>query len=130
MPDRELLVQSGHPFVTAGWENGSGSAPFAVMVPVDRPQFVELRVGPRLQTAGDSGRSDVYRARIENQELPLAGVEPDTDGKSLRVRFDMPERIRRRAGDELLFLCFVSVGDWEDWGSFSGPRTIPVTGPG
>lgn len=111
------LVRTGRPFLTAGWEKASGCARFSVMVPVDRPEFVQLWVGRRLRTTGDSGRADVYRARIGNLVLPLTSVEADTDGESLLVRFAVPERLRQRTGDELLFLCFVSLGDWEDWDS-------------
>jgi hypothetical protein len=41
---------------------------------------------------------------IDNQFLPLREVRGE--GENIRVTFDVPERIRRRAGDELLFLCF------------------------
>ena len=40
--------------------------------------------------------------------------ETTAEGDRLRVRFDVPEVNRRRAGDELVFLCFSRGFDQED----------------
>jgi hypothetical protein len=49
---------------------------------------------------------------IAGQFLPLRETKPE--GDRVRVRFDVPERILRRAGDELLFLSFSQGFDQED----------------
>ena len=79
---------------------------------MDRPQFIEFTVEPRLVTNDDPERSDVYRAMIDNHFLPLREIR--SDGKTVQVRFDVPELIRARKGDQLLFLCFTSSYDKPD----------------
>lgn len=74
------------------------------MVAVDAPQFVELNLGPRI---GSKGEQDIYRARIGSIELPVTSVT--NVNQTIRVRFEVPEAIRRRAGEELVFLCFVKT---------------------
>jgi hypothetical protein len=87
-----------------GWNKEHGEASHIVSLAIDRPEFVEMLVGPRLSNSGDHAVEDTYRAMIDNQFLPLREVREE--GENIRVTFDVPERIRRRAGDELLFLCF------------------------
>jgi hypothetical protein len=94
------------------WDKNTRTAAFTVMVPVDKPQFVELTVGPRM----DGARPDTYRARIGNKELRLQNVERLANDE-IRVLFEVPTQSRSKAMDEFLFLCFVSVGDDSDWAS-------------
>jgi hypothetical protein len=87
-----------------GWNKEHGEASHIVSLAIDRPEFVEMLVGRRLNNSGGPAVEDTYRAMIDNQFLPLREVRGE--GENIRVTFDVPERIRRRAGDELLFLCF------------------------
>lgn len=95
-----------------GWNFEDGYAGNIVILAVDRPAFVELLAEPRERDSERAARSDVYRAKIDNQFLPVREVR--TEGDRLRVRFDVPEHIRRRKGDALLFLCFTQGYDEED----------------
>jgi hypothetical protein len=95
-----------------GWNESDGIASSIVTLAVRRPEFVELLVGPRQPGLGHPPREDVYRAVIDARPLPLREVRPE--GDLLRVRFDVPEPIRRRGGDELLFLSFTQGFDEAD----------------
>lgn len=88
----------------SGWAKEGGEAEHIVILAVHRPEFVELLVGPRLRNRSTTVLQDTYRAMIDNQFLTLHQVQEE--GEELRVTFDVPEHISRRAGDELLFLCF------------------------
>jgi hypothetical protein len=96
------------------WDKETGRARPVAMVPVDRPAFVELVVDRRIHDPRDPGRADSYRARIGVDELRLVSVVPVPESTRLRVRFEVPAGVQQRAGVELLFLCFVSLGDRED----------------
>jgi hypothetical protein len=95
-----------------GWKETDGIASSIVTLAVRRPEFVEVLVGLRNPGLGDPTREDVYRAVIDGRPLPLREVAPE--GDLLRVRFDVPEPIRRRGGDELLFLSFTRGFDEAD----------------
>ena len=86
-----------------GWQAKSGQAGSIVTLMVDRPQFLELTLGPEAE-----GFPKVYRARINNIELPLTGITPTTYGTNTAkcVRFSIPESILRQNGNQLISLCF------------------------
>jgi hypothetical protein len=93
------IAWNGH-----GWESGNGFADDIVVLAVDKPQFVELRIGERRASNGEPAKKDVYRAMIDGVLLPLREVERGEDG--LRVMFDIPSDLRARLNNEVLFLCF------------------------
>lgn len=101
--------QDAHPAETQllcngyGWA-ANGMAGPTVMLAVDAPQFLELTVGPHLTPKAEP---DIYRARIGLIELPI--VSTNRVSQNLRIRFALPDEIRRRAGDELVFLCFTKT---------------------
>lgn len=105
-------TQTGIAYNGYGWTPEDGYAGNIVILAVDCPDFVELHVGPRERDGERPARPDVYRAKIDNEFLSLREVR--TEGDRLRVKFDVPERIRRRGAHELLFLCFSQGYDEED----------------
>jgi hypothetical protein len=101
--------KDSHPAETEMWFNGfgwgkNGLAGPCVMVAVDAPQFLELTLGPRIKS---KDVSDIYRARIGATELPQPSIS-QVNGE-VHIRFEVPEAIRRRAGEELVFLCFAKT---------------------
>ena len=100
--------------IQMGWDLDTKQGSYVMMLPIDEPQFVEIEVEDRLRTGLASGRVDSYRARIGVSELEKISEERDGTNGRIKVRFKVPDRMIDRAGDELLSLCFVSVGDDED----------------
>lgn len=95
----------------AGWNSGTGEVKALVALAIDQPRFIEVTVGPGIYKAGGS-RQDVYRAVLDGKFIPLEKME--RHGEALHLRFEVPQAIRRRAGDELLFLCFTKGYDKAD----------------
>jgi hypothetical protein len=104
--------QTGIPYNGYGWDSETGLAGNIVIVAVDRPEFIEVRVGPRSGAGELPPRPDEFRAMIGAEFLPLREVH-QSDGQTW-VRFEVPEEVKSRAGKELLFLCFTKGFDSED----------------
>ena len=60
------------------------------------------------------GSEPVYRAKINNIELPREEIKTIAYGtnEAVRVRFSLTEEILRQRGDQLVSLCF-SPSFWE-----------------
>ncbi len=92
-----------------GWDMADGEADYIVQLLVDKPQYLELLIGPE-----EADREAVYRAKINNIELPLEYVRPAPTGTNtlngtnaaFLVRFSIPEPILRQDNDQLVSLCF------------------------
>lgn len=93
------------------------SAGFQIRLPIDRPRFIELLVSPRGGGAAHASRDDVYHARIGPCRLPLISASEDSLHLWVTVRFAVPKLISQAERNELLFVCFVSVGDDTDQAS-------------
>ncbi len=86
-----------------------GEADYIVQLLVDKPQYLELLIGPE-----EADREAVYRAKINNIELPLEYVLPAPTGTNtlngtntaFLVRFSIPEPILSQDNDQLVSLCF------------------------
>ena len=86
-----------------------GEADYIVQLLVDKPQYLELLIGPE-----EADREAVYRAKINNIELPLEYVRPAPTGTNtlngtnaaFLVRFSIPEPILRQDNDQLVSICF------------------------
>lgn len=96
------------------WDRSSGLTSVAVVLPVDRPEFVILDVGLRLTSVGSADRQDVYRAQIQGVELKVVEHEANMMSGRVRVRFEVPMNIQQDNGSRLLFVSFASVGDRAD----------------
>lgn len=104
-----IYTQENHPGPTAivgngmGWNKETGLVSAVAILMVDRPQFLELTLGPESE-----GFPEVYRAKINTIELPIIGIAPTTYGTNTakRVRFSIPEFILCQNGDQLISLCF------------------------
>ena len=85
------------------WNRETGLVGAMAILMVDRPQFLELTLGPEAEDF-----PEVYRAKINTIELPIIGITPTTYGTNTakRVRFSIPEFILRQNGDQLISLCF------------------------
>ena len=55
----------------------------------------------------------MYRAQIDGVWLPLRGVQNEPEDR-VRVVFDIPQSIKSRRQDEVVFLCFSAGYDAED----------------
>ena len=99
-------------------------ARFIIRVPVDAPQFIELVVSRRELEPGLGNRRDIYQARIANHKLPLLSILPEPGTRWIHVRFGVPSDIRAEANDELLFVCFVAIGDEQDQWSERAIKSI------
>lgn len=114
---RGVYTLSHHPADTGiawnghGWESENGFADDIVVLTVDKPQYVELRVSERRAVNGEPARKDVYRAMIDGVLLPLRNV---VRGDGLRVTFDIPSDLQTRLNNEVLFLCFSGGYDTQD----------------
>jgi len=106
-PSKTRIAGNGY-----GWEPDTGFAADVVSLAVDKPQFVELHVSKRRALYGGTGGDDIYQAQIDGVSLPLRDIARNGDG--LKVTFDIPEAIRLRKGDEILFLCFSGIFGVED----------------
>ncbi|MBQ7589870.1 MAG: hypothetical protein IJU47_04205, partial [Verrucomicrobia bacterium] len=92
-----------------GWDMADGEADYIVQLLVDKPQYLELLIGPE-----EADREAVYRAKINNIELPLEYVRPAPTGTNtlngtnaaFLVRFSIPEPILRQDNDQLVSICF------------------------
>ncbi len=92
-----------------GWSKDTGEANSILLIMVDKPQYLELLIGPE-----ETDREPVYRAKINNIELPLESVLPAPTGTNtlngtnaaFLVRFSIPEPILRQDNDQLVSLCF------------------------
>ena len=92
-----------------GWKMQNGQADYIVLLMVDKPRYLELLIGSE-----EADREPVYRARINNIELPLESVLPAPTGTNtlngtnaaFHVRFSIPESILRQDNDQLVSLCF------------------------
>lgn len=100
-PNKSGLFGNGR-----GWKMEDGEARAIVMLAIDAPEFVEIVVGPGKYSLDDGAHHDAYQAVIDGHPIPVEKVE--SEGGRTRVRFAVPDTIRHRAGDELLFLCFTS----------------------
>ncbi len=104
-----IYSQENHPGPTGimgngmGWNKETGLVSAVAILTVDRPQFLELTLGPEAE-----GFPEVYRAKINTIELPIIGITPTTYGTNTAkcVRFSIPESILRQNGDQLISLCF------------------------
>jgi hypothetical protein len=92
-----------------GWGLDGAAAPIVTLM-LDRPQFLELVVGPR---PPESGLKDRYRAKIGTIELPLESLTRDAaeNPSAIKVRFGIPKKIREQDKDQVAFLCFTEK--WE-----------------
>ena len=99
------------------WGLNDGGGGYTLRLPIDKPDFVDLVVSERTVGKGTSDRADVFRARIANDELRLESATVDVNG-SIRVHFAVPMGIRLQQNDQLLFLCFVALGDDIDQHSY------------
>jgi hypothetical protein len=104
--------QTGIPYNGYGWDSETGLAGNIVIVAVDRPEFIEVLVGPRSDSAELPARPDEFRAMIGAEFLQFREVH-QSEGP-IRVRFEVPDKIKSRAGNQLLFLCFTKGFDSED----------------
>jgi hypothetical protein len=95
-----------------GWDADGGIAANVMSLAVDRPEFIELHLSARRSSNGVSARADSYRAQIDGRTLPLREVVAENDG--LKVTFMVPQNIRKRQQDEMLFLCFSDRYDAAD----------------
>ena len=103
-PEQTLIRGNGY-----GWDISNGQADYIVLLMVDKPQYLELLIGPE-----EADREPVYRAKINNIELPLEYVRPAPAGTNtlngtnaaFHVRFSIPESILRQDNDQLVSLCF------------------------
>jgi hypothetical protein len=108
----------GHPAETRiafngeGWSADDGAAAPVVVLVIDRPEFVELQVEPRMPMGATQPSPDHYRAQIGGVELPLERTS-ESDGAAT-VRFKVPDRIREQQGEQILCLCFIERCDEED----------------
>ena len=100
--------KTGIPYNGYGWnrpaEKDAANAHHIVILAVDKPQFIELEVSGRRHGKGGDTQPDVYRAMINSRFLPDAEVRELGDRRV--VRFAVPEEVRKRNGDEILFLWF------------------------
>jgi hypothetical protein len=87
-----------------GWDAGGGLASDIIVLVVDRPDFIELHVSPRRRVGGRPPSSDAYQAMIGGNELALQRVVAEQD--EIVVRFQVSERVRAAAENQVLFLCF------------------------
>lgn len=101
--------QTGIPYNGYGWDNETGLAGNILIVAIDRPEFIEVLVGPRTDSTEPSAQPDEFRAMIGAEFLTLRELH-QAEGQ-IRVRFELPEKIKNRAGNELLFLCFTKGFD-------------------
>lgn len=94
-----------------GWDPKEGTAIGIVLLAVDKPEYLELIMGKEPE-----GSEPVYRAKINNIELPLEEVSPTMNGENeaVRVRFGIPEEVLRQNGDQLVSLCFTPSYQQED----------------
>ncbi|HEX4264371.1 MAG TPA: hypothetical protein VH597_08530 [Verrucomicrobiae bacterium] len=106
-PAKTGIVGNGY-----GWDADGGIAFNVLSLAVDRPEFIELHLSPRRSSNGVSARNDSYRAQIDGQTLPLRDVAAENDG--LKITFVIPQNIRQRQRDEMLFLCFSDRYDAAD----------------
>ncbi|GEM_PF-2632119 len=85
------------------WNRETGLVGAMAILMVDRPQFLELTLGPEAEDF-----PEVYRAKINTIELPIIGITPTKYGTNTakRVRFSIPESILRQNGNQLISLCF------------------------
>ncbi|HLP77551.1 MAG TPA: hypothetical protein VK327_11610 [Candidatus Paceibacterota bacterium] len=110
---------SRHPFETgiegngSGWDRDDGFAAPVISLVIDKPRFIELNVSERRMQNGEEPKSDNYRAQIDGYRLPLQRVQKDGMG-GVEVIFGVPESIRDRQLDEVLFLCFTQEYDQQD----------------
>jgi hypothetical protein len=95
-----------------GWEPESGFARPIVVLTVDNPGYLQLRVDSRRMFYGEPAKEDAYQAMIDGMALPLRSVEEIDD--EVVVTFDLPDAILRRNGLEVVFLCFVQDYGVED----------------
>jgi hypothetical protein len=93
-----------------GWDRDGTASPLVTLA-LDCPEFLEILVGPRQV---EDGVPDNYKAKIGNTELPMESLIRTRQGSNLvaKVRFSIPEEIRRQNGNQLAFLCFTK--DWEE----------------
>ncbi|HEX5219214.1 MAG TPA: hypothetical protein VFZ59_06575 [Verrucomicrobiae bacterium] len=106
-PSETQIAYNGY-----GWHSEAGRASTIVILALDRPTHLELVVSKRQHDSAGASRPDVYRAMIDNKFLRLREIKPE--GDIFRVRFDVPEMVRQRAGDEVLFLSFSKGFDKAD----------------
>ncbi len=99
LPQDTRIAYNGH-----GWRAHLGIAEHILILAVDKPEYIELEVSPRHAVGDTAPREDRYRAMINARFLPDPTVT--RDGDRLRVRFPVTPEIRKRAGDELVFLWF------------------------
>jgi hypothetical protein len=95
-----------------GWDTETGLAEDVVVLAVDRPQRVELKLSGRRGLNGETAKNDTYRAMIDGVTLPIRSVTEDDGGR--KVLFDIPDAVPRRGNDEFLFLCFSEGYEGED----------------
>lgn len=96
--------ETGIPLNGAGWDIETGIADDVVTLVLDKPQFVELDVSERRNQNGEQTGADVYRAMIDGRMLPMKSKQSEDDG--FKVLFNVPESIRRKNQNQILFLCF------------------------
>lgn len=86
-----------------GWDKKTGTVKSIALFMVDHPQFLELIMGPE-----EEGAPEVFRAKINNVELPLESITPTSVGTNQAqcVRFSIPEAILRQNNDQMVSLCF------------------------
>jgi hypothetical protein len=108
-PIKTAIVGNGH-----GWDAESGIAANVISLVLDDPQFVELRASPRRSLYGESHKVDVYRAQINGVELPRRAIYDDKDEIRVVV-FDVPTNFQNHHQSRLLFICFSTSSETEEW---------------
>ncbi|MGN6643828.1 MAG: hypothetical protein ACTHKU_12595 [Verrucomicrobiota bacterium] len=104
--------KTGIPCNGRGWDTDSGFAANVIMVMVEKPDFLELVISQRRMQNGVPAKTDIYRAKIDGEWLNLEKVEHGQE--NLRVLFRVPDSVRSRKNDEVIFICFSKGFDAED----------------
>jgi len=98
--------QTGIRYNGFGWfTNGLSKSVISLMV--DRPQLLEICLAEHQEGTERPAASGVYRARIDNEELPIQYLTHEFFGtnSAIRIRFGIPAKVLRQNGDQVVFLC-------------------------
>lgn len=101
-PNQTRIFYNGY-----GWgKNGLSTSVISLLV--DRPQFLEISLADHEEGTKRPAASGVYRAKIDNEELPIQYLTHESFGtnSAIRIRFGIPAKVLRQNGDQVVFLCF------------------------
>jgi hypothetical protein len=101
-------IETDIPCNGCGWDLDDGLAKSVVTVMVDQPRFIEVCLADRLDGENRPADLGVYRAKIDNIELPIRWSRHETVGtnSAIRVHFSIPKKILLQNTDQLVCLCF------------------------